>query len=649
MEGLEEIRERLRWDTPLWAEHCARIVTTAFKVVPLVPHPWQLELDAKLEAQRLAGRPQRAIILKARKLGFSTWVQAKMLQRATQFENMKALTVAHDGDTAAELFDIGLRIYDELDEEPWLKPPLSKKRNSMTTKYLEWECLHSSYRIDTAKDVEGGRGYTPSMLHLSEFAFYEQVRKLVALMNAVPDTPETMVVIESTAKGFNHFRRAWKAAEQGESDYVTVFAPWWRYDEYRRPFQSDDERDDFDRTFGRGEIGEEEPMLVERFGCTPEQLMWRRRAIVEKCGSDVENFHQEYPSTPDEAFLNTGRPVFSPVLISATMKRVEETDPEFPAPRLAGKELAEVNARRAVRGHDKLKPCPPDATLGPCPACGALHGPHVGVLKETGSKTLRTREGTVEVPTGAVWVPREATGFDHRHPFWRVWEQPVDPAIEDELPDADRSPLRPGQYVVSVDVSGGEEMTTTGERAYNAIQVIDHRSREQVASWRSRWDPHELVREVYLAAIYYNTAIVGVEVTGNWGWPVVRRLNREYRYPSSKLYKRPAVGSAKEQALDRLGWDTNAATKPDMEAYMIELLSGGRAGIRCRLTAGELPTHVRDERGRTGPEADEFNDLLMAYMQGQAIAREIRPKPNRRPGETVNVRAGARSPHAVRR
>jgi hypothetical protein len=50
--------------------------------------PWQARtpetpahmtpLDEALERQRAAGQPMRAIILKARKLGFSTWVQAKL-------------------------------------------------------------------------------------------------------------------------------------------------------------------------------------------------------------------------------------------------------------------------------------------------------------------------------------------------------------------------------------------------------------------------------------------------------------------------------------------------------------------------------------------------------------------------------------------
>jgi hypothetical protein len=41
-------------------------------------------LDEALERSARRGSRMRAIILKARKLGFSTWVQAKFMQRVTQ-------------------------------------------------------------------------------------------------------------------------------------------------------------------------------------------------------------------------------------------------------------------------------------------------------------------------------------------------------------------------------------------------------------------------------------------------------------------------------------------------------------------------------------------------------------------------------------
>jgi hypothetical protein len=94
------VRERLRFDTPFWAKHCATILTDEKEPVRLVARPWQQEFDAALEKQRAAGMPMRAIVLKARKLGFSTWVQAKFVQRVTQLPFQYAIVAAQDRKTS---------------------------------------------------------------------------------------------------------------------------------------------------------------------------------------------------------------------------------------------------------------------------------------------------------------------------------------------------------------------------------------------------------------------------------------------------------------------------------------------------------------------------------------------------------------------
>ena len=58
-------------------------------------------------------------------------------------------------------------------------------------------------------------------------------------------------------------------------------------------------------------LDDEEKALYKEFKLTPEQLHWRRRCIANKCNGDIEQFHQEYPSTPEEAFIASGRPKFN--------------------------------------------------------------------------------------------------------------------------------------------------------------------------------------------------------------------------------------------------------------------------------------------------------------------------------------------------
>jgi rhodanese-related sulfurtransferase len=239
----------------------------------------------------------------------------------------------------------------------------------------------------------------------------------------------------------------------------------------------------------------------------------------------------------------------------------------------------------------------------------------------------------VEVPTGALWTPAAATGFSASHSFWTLWEHPVKAHTVPDGEGGERH-VPDGQYIIANDPAGDEEVTTTGERAFHAIQVIDHRTREQVARWHARKDPDLVAMELFLAGIYFNEAWIAVETTGGWGTPIVKRLWKELGY--RRLYTRVAVESKKERQQDRLGWSTDRRTKPLMEAGMHAALREGTHGLRDVATVEELETYVKDEKGSHGPDQDCFSDLLMAYMIAQAVADEKPVRPARRPGETFN-------------
>ena len=107
---------------------------------------------------------------------------------------------------------------------------------------------------------------------MSEFAFWQNPeKKSKALFNAIPDTPNTMIVIESTANGFNLFRKLWINAVTGKSTYAALFIAWFEDPQYSQPFANPEERDEFIATIGKHDYGEAEPELVA-LGVAPEQL-----------------------------------------------------------------------------------------------------------------------------------------------------------------------------------------------------------------------------------------------------------------------------------------------------------------------------------------------------------------------------------------
>jgi hypothetical protein len=581
---------RLTSDHELWARQCAKILSKRKRLIPLELRPWQKTLQAELKAQRDAGKPERAIILKARQLGFSTDVQAMFMQRCTLLPYQAALTVAHDLETAGKLFDIGHRVYHHLPEDPRLKPALTHERDSKGgMKYMQW-VNGSTYDVETAGDIRGGRGQTPFLLHLSEIAHYDRLEGLDGLLNGVPDEPGSCIIWESTAKGRNHFELHWNDAVQGLNGYAAIFVPWQDDPDYTLPFASIEEREAFEATIGEGELREDEPMLIERFKLTLEQLHWRLFTIRAKLRGSAEKFKQEYPAYPEEAFLATGKHVFSPTYTSRVLARVEKT-PE----------------------------------------------PKVGILREIETKTKRTREGTIEVPIRVEFVPVEATGFNrYVHPMWHLWEDPIAPDAFDNL-ERDRQPIfRPGQYIAGVDVSGDETVTSTGDTAWDAIQIIEHATQRQVARWRGRVDSHELLHQAILACVYFNDAILAPEITGGYGGPIATGAWRRYGYPN--VYRRTAIEGQGEKTADLYGWDTTTRTRPEMIAWLEQQLAEGNDGIVDALTADELTSFIYNDRGRPEPDIDHFSDLIMALMIAKMVARIRRARPNRKAPKKERVR-----------
>jgi hypothetical protein len=284
------VRDRLRYDTPFWARNCATILTEERIPVRLDARPWQLQFDAALEKQRRAGQPMRAIILKARKLGFSTWVQARFLQRVTQMPNRYALVAAQDRKTAGVLMDMARYMYEHLPTEEELgigfsiKPQIvgqgqSRGSGGRWMSFGDRRRPHeaSVYETLTAGATASGRGYTPDMFHGSEVAHYDDANFLVGALSAVPQRPETQIILESTANGFNAFHDMWQRAVAGAEDedlggyYVPLFFGWQDNPFNARQFISVQARDRFERTLGDPDGGgdEEELLFRESFGVTP--------------------------------------------------------------------------------------------------------------------------------------------------------------------------------------------------------------------------------------------------------------------------------------------------------------------------------------------------------------------------------------------
>ena len=279
-------------------------------VVPLRLNEPQLKLYDALAAQHKAGKPMRAIVLKARQMGFSTLTEAMIFKRTATRKNVHSGIVAHKDDSTNNLFNMSKLFYERL------PAPLKPQRKASNARELVFGAddgtgLNSSIKVMTAGGRGIGRSDTFQNLHISELAFWPGDKKLtmLGLLQAVPDRPDTMVVVESTANGFDEFKAMWDRAERGDSDFVPVFCGWWEMDEYRRD------------AAGLEPTAEEEALRA-LYGLDDEQLSWRRWCIENNCGGDIELFRQEYPASPAEAFISTGSCIFDKEAVVAQLARV---------------------------------------------------------------------------------------------------------------------------------------------------------------------------------------------------------------------------------------------------------------------------------------------------------------------------------------
>lgn len=296
-EQLEFLR-RMRDDFVQYAPVCLKIKTKAGTIVPLTLNKAQLYAHAMMEDQLKRTGKVRALILKARQQGFSTYVGGRFYHRASLNSGVGVFILTHEQAATDNLFNMVARYHEHT--------PLRPATGAANAKELVFKKLDSGYSVATAGQKAVGRSKTIQLFHGSEVAFWPNAGDHFAgVGQAIPDLPGTEMILESTANGITgEFYDRWQQAEAGIGDFIAIFSPWFWEPAYRRPvpeswtINTEPE--------GEGELSEAE--IMELHGLDLEQMVWRRAKIAEL--KDPMLFKQEYPATPDEAFQATGHDSF---------------------------------------------------------------------------------------------------------------------------------------------------------------------------------------------------------------------------------------------------------------------------------------------------------------------------------------------------
>lgn len=281
--GEHEIR--LKTDLFYFAETLLRIRPKEGGLAFLGANPAQRELHRKLEEQKAKTGMVRAIVLKARQMGISTYIAARFYKRTIQHPGLRTIIIAHEKPASNNLFKMVKRFNDHMPDD--LRPSVGVSN----AQELIFDKIDSGYGVTVATEEGSGRSDTAQSLHASEAAFWvDMAEQMSALMQTVPRIPGTEIIIESTGKEFgDDFHQLWRAAQAGENEFVPIFLPWSIDPGYRAKAPED------------FSPGTDERKLADLYGLDNDQLYWRRLKIAELRSEDL--FKREYPLTPDEAFM----------------------------------------------------------------------------------------------------------------------------------------------------------------------------------------------------------------------------------------------------------------------------------------------------------------------------------------------------------
>jgi len=292
-------------DFPTFAETFLSISTKEAGQIPFKFKRAQHYLHRRLEEQLKAVGYVRAIIVKGRQGGCSTYTEGRFFHKAVTKPGVQAFILTHEAEATDNLFGMTKNFYDKM-QENW--PGVIPHADTKSAKKLKFDFLDSGFSVATAGNKSAGRSKTIHLFHGSEVAYWPNAESHAAgVLQAVSNKPGTEIILESTADGINnYFHSVWVSAKSGQSDFQAIFIPWYWDDDYKSDPQPNtivsltDEEQDYLDTYGHD-------------GLTVEHLYWRRRKLLEFShdhDTALERFQKEYPMNADEAFRNPLGDVF---------------------------------------------------------------------------------------------------------------------------------------------------------------------------------------------------------------------------------------------------------------------------------------------------------------------------------------------------
>ena len=392
--------------------------------------------------------PVRIQILKSRQLGVTTLFLVFWVWICFQVDGYTCMFIIDKGAHLEEKRQQLLTWIEEaVDKFPGF--PAVKRRGSKVIELTNG----SRILLESAESPNPGTSEMLQGLHQSERPKWPDGRSgqvKASILPAIPVTKHTLVVDESTAEGFDDFKRDWDRIHEGNDEFsdvrvVPIFLPWYLSEEYfkepRKRFDFRNNDTEVCETDSEGNIVLTEEEYASKYNLSNGQVFWRRMKIKAPAptgfGGDKELFDQEFPTTPDHAWASIGARFYP----SSILTKIELDEPVF-----------------------------------------------IGRIEHVG-QPITTLQLTSALSIDTKIIPEKYGSL-------RIWKMPE---------EGDK-------YFVGGDVAEGKIATigTKTEGDYSVISVIDEYGRD-VAMFRDRIPPEEFAYYLILIGRFYNNARINCE------------------------------------------------------------------------------------------------------------------------------------------
>lgn len=278
------------------------------EIIPMVSKTIQVKHQKTKDAYVRAGRKPRFLLLKSRRMGFTTYEQAETYRVIASQENTTCATMAQTKPDAEKIF----RMVSLMAANDSFRPG----KPSDSKQYLEYKAMNSIFHIGTAGSKAFARGENLKRFHGSEVAHWDyNIEQLDNLMSGVIEAArDGEVILETTANGAGGwFYEKFKEAMEGGNNWIPLFYAWFEDPDNTIELNSIEEQNVLNS------LEDEEIMLMEKHDLNAGQIAFRREKQLEH----GKLFPQEFPESWEAAFLVRGSTFFDVGTLNKASKTVK--------------------------------------------------------------------------------------------------------------------------------------------------------------------------------------------------------------------------------------------------------------------------------------------------------------------------------------